>query len=101
MAAKKFHLHDGESGSALAVRLIPLADRNYISRILDDGTIEIRLASSKPDLNQPLRSYLARLLQVKANKINIIAGKQSNEKLVSILDMKPEDVQELILQDME
>lgn len=101
MTAKKFHLHDGESGSALAVRLIPLADRNHISRILDDGTIEIRLASSKPDLNQPLRSYLARLLQVKANKINIIAGKQGNEKLVSILDMKPEDVQKLILKDLE
>ena len=98
MLSRNFRLHDGESGSALAVRLIPRSKDNQIAKVLDDGTIEIRLASSRPDLNKPLREYLSQVLGVREKKINVVAGKTRQEKLVSILDMKPDDVQEIIIE---
>lgn len=38
MADRKFQMHDGQKGSALAVRVTPRASRNEIVEILDDGT---------------------------------------------------------------
>ena len=45
MHARRFHLHDGKKGSALAVRVTPRASRNEIVEILSDGTVKIRLTS--------------------------------------------------------
>lgn len=96
MPARDFNLHDGERGAALAVRVIPRAEENRISKILDDGTIEVRLATRSADLDKPLRRYLGQVLKVKSRRINIIAGQNRNKKLVSILDIEPGAVQELI-----
>jgi len=96
MSARDFRLHDGERGSALAIRVIPLAEENRIAKVLDDGTIEVHLATRSPNLNQPLRAYLAKVLKVKTRRINIIAGQNRNQKLVSILDIEPKVVQKLI-----
>ena len=39
MPNRKFHLHDGKVGSALAVRVTPRAGRNEIMEVMSDGTI--------------------------------------------------------------
>lgn len=101
MSPRNFHLHDGEKGSALAVRLRPLADQDQVNKIRRDGTIEIHLAANTADLNQPLRKYLSQILGIQAQRINIVAGKTGTEKLVSILDMEPQLVQEKIFQHLE
>ena len=46
MADRKFNMHDGKKGSALAVRVTPRASRNEIVEILEDGTVRVRLAAS-------------------------------------------------------
>ena len=96
MPARDFNLHDGERGTALAIRVIPRAEENRITKILDDGTIEVRLATRSMDLDKPLRRYLGQVLKVKSRRINIIAGQNRNKKLVSILDIEPGAVQEII-----
>ena len=45
MSDRKFNLHDGKRGSALAVRVTPRASRNEIVELLDDGTIKVRIAA--------------------------------------------------------
>lgn len=101
MPFRDFQFHDGESGSALAIRVIPHAEENQIAKVLDDGTIEIRLASRSPDLDKPLRHYLSRVLNVKTRRINVVAGKDRNQKLVSILDIEPRRVQQIIQNELD
>ena len=76
MNDRKFKLHNGQKGSALAVRVTPRASRNEIVEILDDGTIRVRLASSPADseANEALLVYFSEILGVPKSKLDIVAG---------------------------
>jgi len=89
MNEKDVRLHNGVKGAALGIRVIPRARANQIAEVLNDGTIKIRLKDSGADLNQSLQSFLATILGVSENDIDIVAGKQGRDKLVSILDITP------------
>jgi uncharacterized protein len=98
MTAKKFIFHDSKGGSALAVRVTPRSSRNQIAEILDNGTVRIRLTASGDDkaLNQALVNFLAAVLSIPAERLDIVAGVSGREKLVSILDMDVETVHQKI-----
>ena len=49
MADRKFNMHSGQKGSALAVRVTPRASRNEIVEVLEDGTIKVRIAAAPSD----------------------------------------------------
>jgi uncharacterized protein (TIGR00251 family) len=99
MDKREIHLHNGKKGVALAIRVTPRAEKNEIAEILNDGTIRIRLASSSDEieLNKTLTDYLAELMGVINAKIEIVAGKKGRDKLVSILDVDQEIVQQKVL----
>ena len=42
---RNFNLHNGQRGSALAVRVTPRASQSQIVGMLEDGTIKVHLAS--------------------------------------------------------
>jgi len=89
MSARKYKLHDGEFGSALAIRLTSKASRNAIAGIMEDGTIKIHVTASpgKGKDNQAMIGLLAEVLGVSKNKIELVAGEEGKDKLVSILGM--------------
>jgi uncharacterized protein len=89
MADRQFKMHNGQKGSALAVRVTPRASRNEVVEILDDGTVRIRLATSPADdeANAALIEFLSEILGVSASKLDIVAGAVGRDKLVSIVDM--------------
>ena len=89
MNDRKFKLHDGQKGSALAVRVTPRASRNEIVELLDDGTIKVRLASSPDDneANDALLEFLASILGVPQSQLDIVAGSAGRDKLISVVDM--------------
>jgi uncharacterized protein (TIGR00251 family) len=99
VAPKKHRLHHGESGSALAVRVIPRSRKNEIAEIMKDGTIKIRLTAPPVEgkANQALVEFLSEVLDVPRANIDIVAGANSREKLVSILDLDAASVQERIM----
>jgi len=99
VTSKKHRLHHGEKGSALAVRVIPRSSRNEIAEIMNDGTIKIRLTAPPVEgkANQALVEFLSEVLEVPRTKIDIVAGANSREKLISILDLDAATVQERIL----
>lgn len=103
MFRKRFRLHDGKKGAALAVRVIPRARRNEIAAVMEDGTLKIRLSSPPVDgqANRALVRYLAELLGVPKRNIEIVAGETSRNKLVAILNMDKEKVQNIILAALE
>lgn len=75
MEARKFRLHDGRRGAALAVRVTPRASRNEITEIQPDGTVKVRLmAAPETEANAALITFLAGVLGVPENKIEIVAG---------------------------
>jgi len=89
MAERKFKLHDGKKGSALAVRVTPRASRNEIVEILNDSTIKIRIAAPPVDgeANEVLIEFLADILGVSKSRLDIVAGVSGRDKLIAVLDM--------------
>jgi hypothetical protein len=99
MSSRDYRLHNGQKGSALAIRVTPRASRNEISEILSDGTVKIRLTAPPVEgkANQALIAFLADILEVPRTRIEIVAGATGKDKLVSILDLDAETVHERIL----
>lgn len=99
MTERKFKLHNGQRGSALAVRVTPRASRNEIVEILDDGTIRVRLAAPPSDneANIALIDFLSEILGVPKSKLDIVAGNAGRDKLISIVDMDVDTAHQRIL----
>jgi len=99
MSDRKFQMHDGQRGSALAVRVTPRASHNEIVEILDDGTVKVRLAASPADeeSNTALIEFLSDILGVPTSKLDIVAGVNGRDKLVSVVDMDVETAHQRIV----
>jgi uncharacterized protein (TIGR00251 family) len=99
MSDRKFNLHDGKRGSALAVRVTPRASRNEIVELLDDGTIRVRIAAPPSDneANETLIEFLSEILGVPKSRLDIVAGVAGRDKLISVVDMDTETVHQRIL----
>ncbi|HSM69984.1 MAG TPA: DUF167 domain-containing protein [Anaerolineales bacterium] len=99
MSNRKFKMHDGQTGSALAVRITPRASSNEIAEVLDDGTIKVRLAAPPADdeANEALVVFLSEILGVPKSQLDIVAGSVGRDKLVSVVDMDVETAHQRIL----
>src|ERR671923_2615751 len=99
MADRKFNLHGGKKGSALAVRITPRASRNEIVELLEDGTIKIRIAAPPSDneANETLIEFLSEILGVPKSRLDIVAGASGRDKLIAVLDMDAETAHQRIL----
>lgn len=99
MTERKFRLHDGQRGVALAVRITPRASRNEITEIQADGTVKVRLvaAQATSDENKQLVVFLSEVLGCPNSKLDIVAGVSGRDKLISILDMEKDDVHQRLL----
>jgi uncharacterized protein (TIGR00251 family) len=102
MKGRKFDLHDGKRGAALAVRVTPRASRNEIFGVLNDGTVKVHLTAPPVEgqANEALLKFLADVLDVPLSQLEIVAGKTGRDKLVSILDMDAETVHKKIVMQM-
>jgi uncharacterized protein YggU (UPF0235/DUF167 family) len=100
---RKYELHNGKRGSALAVRITPRASHNQIVGILNDGTVKVHLVSdpSGEELNGELLSYLADVLGVPKSRVEIVAGENGRDKLISVLDMDVETAHQRVLAHMD
>lgn len=86
---RRYKLHDGKVGSALAVRLTAKASRNAIVGIQEDGTVKVHVTAS-PDSgqdNEALLGLLAEVLDLPVENIAIVAGEAGRDKLLSVLGM--------------
>ncbi len=99
MTQRQFHLHGGQKGAALAIRVTPRSSKNEIIEILNDGTVRIRLTAPPVEgkANDALVSFLAEVLDVPRSRIAIVAGETGRDKLVSILGLDAETVHSKIL----
>lgn len=100
---RKFNLHNGQRGAALAVRVTPRASQSQIVGMLDDGTIKVHLASDAADdqINVELVAYLAEVLGVPKSRVEIVAGENGRDKLISVLDMDVETAHQRVMAHMD
>lgn len=96
MTERAFNLHDGMHGAAITIRVTPRSRRTEVAGIMEDGTLRIRVKEPPVDgkANDALIEYLAKILGVRKNRIEILAGEKGLDKIVTILDMDAEEVQE-------
>ena len=97
MIGREFRFHDGEKGAALAIRVTQDETNAGIIKVQQDGTLLINLPHAEEDIDKELVRYLSDVLKVAEKRLDIIAGGEDNERLVSILDMKPSDLQDIVL----
>ena len=99
MSDRKFQMHGGQKGSALAIRITPRASSNEIAEVLEDGTIKVRLAAppTENESNDALLLFLSEILGVPKSQLEIVAGGDGRDKLVSVVDMDVEMVHQRIL----
>ncbi len=96
---RNFDLHNGRRGAALAVRITPRASRNQIVGVLNDGTVKVHLAAETSDeeTNQELINFLSDVLGAPRSRLEIVAGVSGRDKIVSVLDMDVETVNQRII----
>jgi uncharacterized protein (TIGR00251 family) len=96
---RKYRLHDGKKGAALAVRVTPRASRNEIVEIQDDGTVKIHLTAPAHEgkANEELIKFLAEIFGVPKSNVDIVAGASGRDKLISVLDMDADEVHSRIV----
>ncbi len=101
--SRKFNLHNGQRGAALAVRVTPRASRNQIVGLVDDGTIKVHLASdaAEDQINVELVAFLAEVLGVPKSRLEIVAGENGRDKLISVLDMDVETAHQRVVAHMD
>lgn len=102
MTSRGFNLHNGKTGSALAIRVTPRASKNEIAEILSDGTVRVRLTAPPIEgkANAALIEFLSDVLNVSRSKIDIVAGINGRDKLVTILDLDVDTVHDRIMKQL-
>jgi uncharacterized protein (TIGR00251 family) len=98
MGTRSYHLHDGKKGVALAVRVTPRASKNEIVDILSDGTVKVHLTAPPLDgkANEALLKFLAKVLGVSPDQLELVAGISGRNKLISVIDMDADSLQKRI-----
>ena len=87
--SRKYKLHNGKVGSALAVRLTAKASRNAIVGIMEDGTVKVHVTAPADDGqdNEALIALLVEALELPPGNVEIVAGEVGRDKLLSVVGM--------------
>ncbi len=88
--------HDAKMGAAITVKVVPRASKTEIADVMDDGTLRIRVAAPPVEgaANAALIEFLAERLGLPASQIDIVAGMTSERKLISLVGISPDQVEE-------
>lgn len=96
MSERKFEITDAKSGAAFGVRVTTRATESEVVGIDDENILRVRLVASPagdPAANKELISLLAGFLGVDEKNIEVVAGEDGREKLVSIEGVSVADIE--------
>ena len=95
---RKYKLSDAKHGAALTVRVTPRARKSEFAGVLEDGTVRIRVQEPPVEdkANRALVKFLSKVLGVRKNRIEIVAGQKGLDKIVAVEAMTAEEVENRI-----
>jgi uncharacterized protein (TIGR00251 family) len=93
-----FFLNQTEQGVEIRVKVVPGSSRTQITGILGE-MLKIKVAAppEKGKANQSLIAFLAKLLGLKKNDIEIVSGKTNPVKVLRISGTDPVMVKSLLI----
>lgn len=97
MSDRNYKFTDPRAGIALGVRVVTRSAATEIAGRTEEGAVKVRLIASpagSPEANQELINYLAKQLGVETRKIEIVAGLEKSDKILSIEGVSVLDVDE-------
>jgi uncharacterized protein YggU (UPF0235/DUF167 family) len=102
MSKREFRITDASRGAALPIRIIPHASHTRLLEIEDDGTLRLQLSSPpRPGgENELLIGYLAALFEVEPDEVQVVAGIDSNKKVVAVFNANATEIDRLIRQSL-
>jgi uncharacterized protein (TIGR00251 family) len=88
---REFKITDAQHGAAFTVRVVTRADSVEIVGVQDDGSLKIRLTESPAEgrANTQLVDFLATILEVDPSQIEIVAGGDKPNKIISVENVTP------------
>jgi hypothetical protein len=87
MTDREFKITDAKGGAAFTVRCVTRANRTEAVGVQDDGSLKIRLKASPAgtdEANEELLDFISKSLNVERARIEIVAGHDGRDKLVSV-----------------
>ena len=100
---RKFEITDAKGGAAFTVRVVTRAIKTEFVGINDDGSLRIRLQASPagdPAANRELVDFLAGVLDVAAEQIEIVAGINGREKVIAVEGISTADLESRLAGDV-
>ena len=100
---RNFEITDAKGGAAFTVRVVTRATNTEVVGINDDGSLRIRLKASPagdPAANQELVNFLAGILSVTQDQIEIVAGMNGREKVIAIEGITTADLESKLAGDV-
>ena len=96
---REFRITDAESGAAFPVRVIPRASRNEIESVTGNA-LKVRVTAPPVEgaANKALIELLAERLRIRKSQIEIVAGHNSQQKMISIVGLGPNEVEERLFE---
>lgn len=97
---RKFEITEAQSGAAFTVKVVTRASGVEIAGVQEDGTLKIRLTETHTNgaADRQLIEFLAEKLEVETGQIEIVAGENTREKLISVDGISPADVEMRLIQ---
>lgn len=95
MSDREFKITDARGGAAIGVRVVTRAASTEIAGRNEDGTLKVRLMASPagdPSANKELIEYIAARLGVAADKIEVVAGADNRDKILTIEGLSSQEV---------
>jgi uncharacterized protein (TIGR00251 family) len=95
---REFKITDAERGAAFPVRVIPRASRNEVEGVTGNA-LKVRVTAPPVEgaANKALIELLAERLKVRKSQIEIVAGQTSQKKMISVVGLRPSEVEERLL----
>jgi uncharacterized protein (TIGR00251 family) len=95
---REFKITDAQKGAAFAVHVIPRARKNEVVGRVGEA-IKVRLTAPPVEgkANDALIAFLAEKLDVRKSAVEIVAGLKSRDKMVCVLGLTPQEVDERLL----
>ena len=91
---RKFEIKDAVGGAAFTVRVVTRAARTEIAGVQEDGALKVRLTASPSEGNVNQQR-----LGGPQEHIEIVAGLNSREKLISVDGINPAVLEERLVSD--
>jgi uncharacterized protein len=96
---REFRITDAQHGAAFTVRVVTRANNVEIVGLQDDGSLKIRLTESPAEgrANAQLIDFLAEVLEVSVDQIEIVAGADKPNKIISVENVTPAWIEECLI----